>query len=179
MEIKVDAVLSGEPITVAEAKLHLRVDGTAEDTLITALISAARQRCEGALARALIPQRRIALTDSFPDQVELGPNVTGITSVTYRDTSGVTQTLASTAYRLVEERRLVPVEPWPCGDTVKITFTCGAFTDTTVPAALRSWMLLQIGAMYAQREAVAAGQLYEPPGRFVDGLLDPWRNYVV
>lgn len=177
MHLRVDAILSGEPITPAEAKLHLRVDGTAEDALITALISAARQRCEGELKRALIPQRRILLTDAFPCEIDLGPNVTGITSITYRDANGATQPLASSAYRLAEERTLVPVTAWPVGDTVRVTFTCGAYTDTTVPAALKSWMLLQIGAMYAQREAVAGGQLYEPPGRFVDGLLDPYRSY--
>lgn len=181
MELRVDAILSDEPITLAEAKLHLRVEGTAEDTLITGLISAARQRCEGECKRALIPQRRIALLDAFPCEVGLGPNVTGITSVTYRDAGGAVQTLASTAYRLVDERTLVPVSAWPAGDTVRVTFTCGAYAgtsaDSSVPAALKSWMLLQLGAMYAQREAVSAGQLYEPPGRFVDGLLDPYRSY--
>lgn len=179
MEIKVDEVLDGEPITRDVAKAHLRVDGTYEDTLIDALIAAARQNCEGALLRALIPQRRIALSDVFLSQFEIGPDVTGVTSVIYRDSNGATQTLDSAAYRLAEERWLVPVGAWPSGDTVKITFTCGAFTATTVPETVRQWMLLQIGAMYAQREAVAAGQLFEPPGRFVDRLLDPWRNYVV
>lgn len=177
MEIRVDSILSGEPISLAEAKLHVRADGTEEDALITALITAARQRCEGELKRALLQQQRTALMDAFPDQIELGPNVTGITSITYRDSSGATQPLASSAYRLAEERRLVPTGAWPAGDTVKVRFTCGAYTDTTVPQALRSWMLLHIGAMYMQREAIASGQLYEPPARFVDGLLDPWRDY--
>jgi len=177
MEIRVDAILSGEPIASTEAKLHLRVDGSTEDTLITGLIAAARQRCEGECKRALIPQRRILLADVLPAEVDLGQNVTGITSITYRDTAGQTQTLSSSAYRLVEERYLVPVTAWPEGNTVRVTFTCGAYTDTTVPAALKAWMLLHIGAMYAQREAVSSGQTYVPPGRFVDGLLDPYRSY--
>ncbi|MNS19683.1 hypothetical protein D3C72_514060 [compost metagenome] len=177
MELRVDAILDGEPLTLDEAKLHLRVDGAAENMLITGLISAVRQRCEGECKRALIPQRRIALLDAFPCEIGLGPNVTSILSVTYRDESGAAQTLASSAYRLVGERWLVPVSAWPAGDSVRITFECGAFAVADVPAALKSWMLLHIGAMFAQREAVASGQLYQPPGRFVDGLLDPYRSY--
>ena len=37
---------ASEPITLTEAKNFLRVDGTDDDTLITALISAAREMCE-------------------------------------------------------------------------------------------------------------------------------------
>jgi len=180
MEIRVDTILSAEPITLVEAKLHLRVDGAAEDDLITAFITAARQNCEGACKRALIPQRRAAIMDCFPEEIGLGQNVIAVESVTYRDAAGATQTLAESAYRLVDERTLVPVSTWPAGDTVRIKFRCGAFdpaVEGSFPRALKSWMLLQLGALYAQREAVSAGQLFEPPGRFVDSLLDPYRSY--
>jgi uncharacterized phiE125 gp8 family phage protein len=52
-------LLSGpsvEPITLADAKSHLRVDTSAEDTLIQSLIMASRLHIEAALDLALITQ---------------------------------------------------------------------------------------------------------------------------
>ena len=43
-----------EPVTLSQAKLHLRVDGTDEDTLINSLISAARSAIEGQIGRLLV-----------------------------------------------------------------------------------------------------------------------------
>ncbi|MEQ1619683.1 MAG: head-tail connector protein, partial [Terricaulis sp.] len=48
---------ASEPITLAEAKLFLRIDQTAEDPLITTLIAAAREAVEVACGRALITRR--------------------------------------------------------------------------------------------------------------------------
>ncbi|MBP3955402.1 phage head-tail connector protein [Gemmata sp. G18] len=45
-----------EPVTLAEAKAWARVDGTEEDAIFTALITAARQAAEEFLRRSLITQ---------------------------------------------------------------------------------------------------------------------------
>ncbi|MEQ1790660.1 MAG: head-tail connector protein, partial [Rickettsiales bacterium] len=45
-----------EPITLAEAKLYLRVDSSSEDNLITDLIVAARMSAEAWLKNSLISQ---------------------------------------------------------------------------------------------------------------------------
>ena len=45
---------AGEPISLAEAKLHLREDGTEQDALIDALITAAR---DGMIAASGSPSR--------------------------------------------------------------------------------------------------------------------------
>lgn len=179
MEVIVTVPPTQEPISLEMAKMHLRVTDDSENTLIEAFITAARERCEGALSRPLLPQTRVAILGAFVPVIPVGPNAISVVSVTYRDAQGVEQTLDPTRYRLVEDRALVPVEAWPDGDSVRITFTCGAFQDGEVPKALCAWMLLHIGAMYEHREAVSSGALHPHPGRFVDGLLDPWMYYVV
>ena len=57
---------SVEPISLAEAKLHLRVDITDDDTLITGLIISARQRAETITRRSLCTQTWKLVLDQFP-----------------------------------------------------------------------------------------------------------------
>lgn len=55
-----------EPITLEQAKLHLRVDFSDDDALILALITAARERAELVTGRALVKGSWIYSLDSFP-----------------------------------------------------------------------------------------------------------------
>lgn len=55
-----------EPVSLAEAKAHLRVDSEAEDDLILALIQAAREWVEVYLDRTLITTQWTMTLDSFP-----------------------------------------------------------------------------------------------------------------
>ena len=114
-----------QPITLAEAKLHLRVDSADDDALITALIDAATQDAEHVMKRAVLPQQWKLTIDSFmtdsrvPAQVAyastqwLGPTqstisgfvllqvptVTAVDSVKYiAATTGLQTTLANTEY---------------------------------------------------------------------------------
>ena len=59
---------AAEPLTLAEAKLHLRVDDTADDALIGALITAARQHAEHDTRRALVTQTWKLALDASPRQ---------------------------------------------------------------------------------------------------------------
>lgn len=171
-----------EPITLAEAKLHLRVDDTAEDALITALISAAREACEDRI-EGTVPVTGWRLTlDAFPDAIKLqrGP-VSSVESVKYLDAAGVEQTLSPLDY-LVDTAStpgyIVPAfgKAWP--DTrdqinaVTVEYTAGS----AAPAhALKAWMLLAIGEMYANREGSAERPVVAHG--FADRLLDPFRYW--
>ena len=62
-----------EPVSLTEAKLHLRVDFAEDDALITALITAARQAAETITGRQLVTARWKMTLDSFP-----GPTLTSI-----------------------------------------------------------------------------------------------------
>lgn len=66
MAIKLVTAPVAEPITTAEAKTYLRVSGSAEDSLISVLITAARQRVEEYIERALVTQTWDLWLDRFP-----------------------------------------------------------------------------------------------------------------
>src|ERR1700743_3466291 len=72
-----------EPISLDEAKAHLKVDTTDDDALIGALISAARSRAELLISRALITQHWTLSLDCWPDVIEIPfPPLQSVTSVT-------------------------------------------------------------------------------------------------
>jgi hypothetical protein len=79
MPIKHTLAPTVEPITLAEAKLHLRVDATDDDALIGSLISAARFEAEHRCSRALVTQQWELSLDSFPRRMFFG-SVTTIAS---------------------------------------------------------------------------------------------------
>ncbi len=88
-----------EPISLVEAKLHLRVDSVTEDALITSLIAAARQWCESYEGSSYIIRDYKLFLDGFYDFIQLpyGP-IISVESVQYYDSAGVLQTLAESVY---------------------------------------------------------------------------------
>lgn len=168
MPAKLITAPASEPVTLAEAKLHLRVDlaSTVEDELIGALIVAARQGAEQMTGRALMLQTWELALDAFDAAVFLQrPPLVSITSVTYLDVAGASQTLAPTAYVLdsySEPARLTPAANtcWPetlkQANAVTIRFQAGYADSDSVPQEIKSWMLLRIGALYANRESIVA-----------------------
>jgi len=178
---------TAEPVTLAEAKLHLRVDDNADDALIGALITAARQHAEHDTRRALVTQTWKLALDVFPENVvtlDHAP-VSTVVSVVYTDPDGVSKTLDAGAYQLdaiTEPCRLVPAygNSWPATraqvNAVAITYTCGYGNPESVPESIKRWMLLRIGALYENREEVLTGRAITlAPLPFVDALLAPYR----
>src|SRR5262245_61367182 len=82
------------PVSLDEAKAHLRVDHTDDDNYITALIAAATTYLDGwngVLGRAMITQEWELVLDAFPcgDAIEipLGP-LQDVSRVAYDDSAG-------------------------------------------------------------------------------------------
>ncbi|HWK38638.1 MAG TPA: head-tail connector protein, partial [Hyphomicrobium sp.] len=71
MALVITSAPAVEPVTVSEAKAHLRVDGTAEDTLIGSLILTSRLHIEAALGLALMTQSWRLSLDAWPNGREL------------------------------------------------------------------------------------------------------------
>lgn len=177
-----------EPVTLAQAKAHLRVDHDAEDALISALIVTARGMAEHKIGRALGTQTWTRTLDKFPDgALELGmPPVQSITSVSYIDAAGDEQTLSTSDYILDSVQAPGWVLPssdlgaWPStADTINavtVTFVTG-WAAASVPQEIKQYILMHVASMYDRRDAVSDvgnNAAYLP---FVDRLLDRWVVY--
>jgi uncharacterized phiE125 gp8 family phage protein len=164
-----------EPVTLSEAKQHLRVTDDADNAYITNLIVAARQAVESgeswSLERSLINSTWRLTLDGFAARVSVielpRPPVASITSITYDDAANVEQTLASNRYRLLsdaEPARVMPIynDEWPEAinypGSVRITYVAGyGATAATVPQAIKQAVLLLVGDMYENRESILVG----------------------
>lgn len=184
---------AAEPVTLAEAKTHLRVDTASDDALITMLIQSAREQAEHLTGRAFITQTWERVLQAFPDgAITLGmPPVAAITSVKYLDDSGAEQTYTSAGYTLDAVTMPGYLYPsiaypqWPSTqpgavNAVRVRFTCGyGATAAAVPANVRNWLLLRVGTLYEHRQEVLAGvSLNELPSTYTDRLLDRERVWV-
>jgi hypothetical protein len=217
--IKLNTAPAVEPVTLAEAKLHLRVDFTDDDTLITMLIGAARVAAENICRRAFVTQKWDLYLDAFPRQNFYGvlpgyapldqfvpsvlqaqrgyairfrggklelpfPTLQSVEYIKYKDATGAWITLDPSLYTVdnaSEPGVLTPApdQYWPntqnIMNAVQIGYTAGYGDAAAVPAGIKSWILLRVGALYENREEVAVGQrvtVLELP--FVAGLLDPY-----
>lgn len=187
MALKLITAPAVEPISLVEAKAHLRVDHADDDDFISFLITAVRQQIDGKdgwLNRALITQTWDMYLDHFPGhgsgyaygcggEIKIPlPPLQSITSIKYDDSDGVEQTVSSDNYTVDTVSNsgwVVPniSTPWPIAqigiNKVRVRFVAGyGDAGSAVPATIRSWMLLNIGTLYAQRETVVDGRSLQP-----------------
>lgn len=177
-----------EPLTLAEAKLHCRVDTdfTADDALLTALIVAARALAETRCNRTIAKARWQLTLDRFPEAIRLPmPRVTQVLSVHYRDPDGVLCELDAADVTLDNASQvanwLYPAadaswpDTWCQPNGVVVVYEAG-WSRADVPQEIKQWLLMAVATGYRNREAVVADRdaRLELPRTYVDGLLDAW-----
>ena len=186
-----------EPLTVAEAKLHLRVDISEDDVYIGTLITAAREWVENYLDRTLITTQLILRAAEFPtEELELPrpPMVASGTAtavvITYTLADTTTATLSTALYRVDRTSTPGNVAPiingtWPSdviedANAVAVTYWAGyGPTSASVPATIRHAMLMLIGHWYESRSTVLVGVTSKPLEFAVESLLasNNWGQY--
>lgn len=178
---------TSEPVTLAEAKNHLLVASstTDDDVYITSLIAMARRYVEQKTKLRLITQTLTMTMDDFPrcgDRIihfPVGP-VQSISSISYYDENGASQTLSSSLYETDVASRYARIgevdgESWP--DTknklnaVSVVFVAGFGAASAVPQDLKGAMLLLIGHWFENRESVVVGTVTAKVPETTDALL--------
>ena len=179
---------AAEPLTLAEAKLHLKLDVTADDDLITSLIVAARQHVETVTGRALVTQTWDIKYDEFPRELDAPimlpkPPIASVTSVKYLDAAGVEQTWSSANYitdlpsgawagfgRIRPGMSTAYPATYAVINAVTVRIVCGYGAAAAVPDGLKAAMKILIGHWYVNRGDSDA----EPPAAVV-ALLGGFR----
>jgi len=178
-----------EPLTLQEAKDHLRVDCSNDDLYIEPLIRAARESAETFTGRSFITQTWDLFIDRFPVSgtfLEIPvPPLQSITTVKYIDDLGVQQTLASSVYTVDANAEMGTItlaynQSWPTvrniPNAIEIRFITGYGNNATdVPETIRHAMRMLIGHLYERRETTIVGVPITSIPQAYEWLLAPYK----
>jgi len=169
-----------EPVSLAEAKAHLRIDTTDEDDLIGALIVAARVAAETEIRRVMIEQSWRAIVETWPQaglELPVQPAL-AIDAVRAIDDDDVATTLDTADYEFeIADGSITLVNPVTGTDHYEIDFTAGyGAAGDDVPQPLRQAILMLVTHWYEHRSAVGdTGVTAATPLGYRE-LLAPYRR---
>lgn len=184
MSMTMTAAPAAEPVTLAEAKAQLRVDGDHDDSFISSLIITSRLQIEAALGLALVTQSWRLILDAWP----LGPAiempmrpVQSVSAVSALTLGEPEVTLAPTMYILdgnaSPARIILTAAPSTLDLAARglaIDFTAGFGDAAAVPQNIKQALLLLVTHWYEKREPRDDGSITAIP-EAVSTLLSPYR----
>ena len=200
--LQLTAAPAADPVSLADAKLYGRVGATADDALITQLITAATRLAEDYTNRAFVTQSWLLTLDRFPGIVGTTPTVytayrdwpifwdvirlpkaplASVDSVYYVDTAGATDLIDPSIWQAdlnSEPGRLRPAygKIWPVPRAelaaVQVHFTCGYGAASAVPAGIQLAIKVLVNFFYENRQAAGGGPESWPLA--VRSLLDQY-----
>lgn len=192
-----------DPVTLAEAKAHCRLTNDVQNGLLAGYLMAARQYAETYTRRAFVTQTwDYTIDDDWPQAVDRDVRSTrdrillpkapaqSVSALTYFDTSGIEQTLATDQYRVLntnQERGEAYVDPaygivWPAvrrqSQAITVRFVCGY--DPVLnpfPEPIRQAILMLAGHWFEVRETVNIGNITTDIPFATEALLFPYRIF--
>lgn len=181
-----------EPITIEDARAHLRLDASGspaqhpDDLLVESLISVAREYVENFTGRCLCATTYALRVPSLTGTIELPkPPATDILSVEYFE-DGLLVPVDPSVYELGKSiswksyLKLAYDQEWPSSAEAIITYVAGynlegeSPAENQLPKSLKAAMLLLIGHLYENREATAPITITQIP-LGIESLIRPYR----
>ncbi|QUT04838.1 head-tail connector protein [Sphingobium phenoxybenzoativorans] len=174
----------GEPLSLQQAKAHLRVDGDDEDDLISSCIVEARGWVEDYTGLILTSRAIVESVSAFDARLRAWP-ITTLETISYTDTDGLSQTLASADYtaQLTTRPARITAAPgvrFPAllpNTRISVSLTAG-FTDAAAmidfaPNLLRA-MKIMLTEYYDNRGAADGGNRAENVAKALCRNLRNW-----
>lgn len=158
-DIKINSVTGSEIITTQNVKDFVRIDTSADDTIIDRMIVAARTWCENYIGKDIVAKNRTFYLEEVDDRFTLPfAPVTSISSVTSKGTAVTYET-----YGL--DDTMIEIGTLPA-DEVKVTYITTGLTDDIIKEAI----LHLVATMYDYRADFVDGAISEIPTKTKDIL---------
>lgn len=164
-----------EPVSLAETKAFLRLDGDAEDGLVTALIAAARLHVEATTGRALVRQSWRLVLDAWPAEVRLPVvPVIEVTEARAFDEQDDEHELDIGGIQLAGDRLLLPAiaDGMPVLRArlgLELDYVAGFGDAADVPADLKQGLLALVAHWFEHRDAAVGAVVPVGFDRLVSG----------
>lgn len=174
-----------EPVTTAEAKTHMRITSSADDTYIAGLITAARQWCEWYQGRSYIEQTITMYLDYWSSVILLPqPPAISVTTLKYYNTAGTLTTLTlNTDYKvdvIAQPGQVYEAydTSWPSlrdmHNAIEVIYKAGYGDEAAdVPTPVKHAIKILVTTWYENRDAVTDITKFAQVPFSVKALLDP------
>lgn len=179
------------PISLDEAKAHLRIQQDAEDSLIASLIQAVTDYFDvpnGVIGKALYTQTWALSVPNVDERFRIVLPITPVQSVstiTYYDGSNVQQSLTVGDFHLYGNEDWAYLYPkdgisWPGvfsrEDAITVTFVAGFGAAAAVPQGIKQAMLLLLSHWYENRSSSIVGTSAQEMPTSVQSLVNLYRK---
>ena len=152
-QIKINSTTGNELLTAQNVKDYVRIDTSADDNIISAMITQARIWCENYISRDIVPKNRTYYIDTTNGIFDLpfGP-IASVEEITIDGT-------ASTDYEILGlDNETIELDQGPA-ERVKITYITTGIDD----ALIKQSMLQLISTYYDNRSDFVTGNISEIP----------------
>lgn len=151
-DIKINSVTGSEIVTTQNVKDFVRIDTSADDTIIDRMITAARIWCENYIGKDIVAKNRTFYLQEVDDRFTLPfAPVASISSVTSEGTA-----VTYESYGL--DDTMIEIKSLPA-DEVKVTYVTTGVTDDIIKEAI----LHLVSTMYDNRADFVEGNVNEVP----------------
>lgn len=172
-----------EPVTIDEAKAQTRLDEADDASLLEGMIAAGRRYVETLTRRQLVTATFTLKLDAFPSGSTIRlprPPTQSVSSITYIDTGGDLQTLATSVYDVDTDSEPARVslaynQVWPAtrdqDNAVTLTFINGYGAASAVPDTFKQAIRLLVGHWWENRESIVIGTIVAELKDAVESLI--------
>jgi len=190
MSWKLKTAPATEPVSLSEMKLHLKMDDiSADDSLITSLITAARMNCERHCNMGFIKQYWTYTSDKLENMFYLNKYpVSDIVEIKYYSSAGNELTtldpdlydvdLQNAPARISKAWNATYPEIYTRINAVQIEIEIGYANAAAVPDDIKAAIKLLVAHLYENRESVVIGRMVNELPMGVKYLLSNYRSFV-